>query len=143
MDLNKLRRLAGINTIGPKSITPGNSQANQMRRLAGLPMLPESKEEGQPPEETEQTTSELPPEEGAEVEDQPAIIKKIASHLEGKSVEEIEAMLMKVYDAGKADALQSTEEAPAEETPSEETPSEETPSEETPSEEIGLEPGEE
>ena len=138
---DSLRKLAGINTPSTvQSVASSSSIANDIRRLAGLPTVKVIPEAEEPTETTPPAAEETPPEdastETAPEEDQPAIIKKIAKHLEGKTVEEIEAMLMKVYDAGKADAEKAEEET-------EEVPTEKTEPESSESEEIGLEPGEE
>lgn len=136
---DSLRKMAGINT--PVSTSPASLSisANDIRRLAGLPAIrsiPEAEEKSDTPPEENTTPTDVEQTPEAEEDSQPAIIKKIATHLEGKSVEEIEAMLMKVYDAGKADA----EKAAEEEVPTgEEVPTDGS----SESEEIGLEPGEE
>jgi hypothetical protein len=100
MDYNLLRRMAGIEAKVPTVLSAGNSQSNEFRRLAGLPALPIAEKEEAPAEEPK---AEEGKEEEAE-EDLPAIIKKIAKSIEGKTGDELEATLMKVYNAGHQDA---------------------------------------
>lgn len=127
MDFNKLRLLAGINIQVPTTLSATDS--NEIRKLAGLPILPESKKhkEEKPSEDevvvggegSEASVEDTPTEadapiegEGSEEEEsKEALITKIATHLEGKSVDEISAMLHQIYDAGYADAKKHTEDA--------------------------------
>ena len=131
MELSKLRLLAGINTLVPTTLSSADS--NEIRKLAGLPILPESKkhkdESDEAPDEaivggeesgesspTEITVSDAEADtdgdgEVTDEESKEALINKIASHLEGKSAEDISAMLHQVYDAGYADAKKHTEDA--------------------------------
>lgn len=102
MDFELLRRMAGIEAKVPTVLSAGNTQTNEFRRLAGLPALPIAEKEEAPAEEPKA-------EEGKEEEDLPAIIKKIAKSIEGKTGEELEATLMKVYNAGHSDAEKEEE----------------------------------
>jgi hypothetical protein len=86
-----------------------------LRRMAGLAPIVEKKEKAE-----EESADDAPPAEGDEEaeEDIPAIIKKIAKKAEGKSGDELEDLLQKVYDAGFKDGIASTKEdadKPAEE----------------------------
>lgn len=119
MELNKLRSLAGINIRVPSVLSSADS--NEVRRLAGLPMLPEAKDdESEESTEieapvTDETVADVPAdaqaEETPEEESKEELISKIATHLEGKSVDEISEMLHQIYDAGFADAKKHTEDA--------------------------------
>lgn len=127
MDFNKLRLLAGINIQVPTTLSA--SDTNEIRKLAGLPPLPESirlKEE--PSEDTAEEPADPAPEDtdAAESSDnsKETLISKIASHLEGKTAAEISAMLHQIYDAGFADAKNEKEESTEDEEP---TASEEPP----------------
>jgi hypothetical protein len=76
-----------------------------LRRMAGLPVL--EKKDG----DADADDAEAAPAEGEEAEDDiPAIIKKIAKKAEGKSGEDLEGLLQKVYDAGFKDGVASTKE---------------------------------
>jgi hypothetical protein len=73
--------------------------------MAGLPVL--EKKDG----DADADDAEAAPAEGEEAEDDiPAIIKKIAKKAEGKSGEDLEGLLQKVYDAGFKDGVASTKE---------------------------------
>lgn len=79
---------------------------NLLRRMAGLPQIEI------PVVEDEDKEEEPKDEEGKdkdEEEDLPSIIKKIAKSAEGKSGEELEELLMKVYNAGHSDAEKEEE----------------------------------
>jgi len=91
--------------------------ANAFRRMAGLPQInireedaaPEASDTPSPDESTPPADSDTPPAEDEE-ETLPAIIKKIAKSIQGKEGEELEAALMKVYDAGVTDGKKQAEE---------------------------------
>ena len=104
MDLNLLRRMAGIDTPSPATVSIGNEQANNFRRLAGLTALPtaveEKAEEDAPAEETAEEEKE---------EELPSIVTKIATKAEGMKGEELVELIKKVYDAGFADGQLDTE----------------------------------
>ena len=105
MDLNLLRRMAGIDTPTPATVSIGNEQANNFRRLAGLTALPtaveEKAEEDAPAEETAEEEKE---------EELPSIVTKIATKAEGMKGEELVELIKKVYDAGFADGQETPKE---------------------------------
>ena len=79
-----------------------------LRKMAGLPVL-EKKEKADG--DADADDAEAAPADGEEAEDDiPAIIKKIAKKAEGKSGEDLEGLLQKVYDAGFKDGVASTKE---------------------------------
>lgn len=117
MDLNLLRRMAGIDTPTPATVSIGNEQANNFRRLAGLTALPTAVEEKA---EEESKPEETPAEE--KEEELPSIVTKIAAKAEGMKGEELVELIKKVYDAGFADGQETPKEEKAEEA---EGPSEE------------------
>lgn len=119
MDLNLLRRMAGLPTTEIKSVS-ANSTANEFRKLAGLSPLPikEEPKEEMTPEEKEEMTAEEPKEEmPAEEpkEELPEIVTKLAAKAEGMKGDELVELIKKVYDAGVADGKASAEEEKEEE----------------------------
>lgn len=117
MDLNALRRLAGIATPDVKSVSP-DSPAYDFRRLAGLAALPVAEA---PEEEKEvdlddmdvEASEELPPEEMPE-DELPSIVSSIAAEAEGKTGDELAQLIKQVYDAGVADGKSQAEESEVE-----------------------------
>ena len=121
MDLNLLRRMAGIPTLTPNSITKSNVVANEFRKLAGLSPLPikeddkeddkEDAEAGIPAEEmpAEEMPAEEMPAEEMPAGDLPEIVKIIASQAEGKSVDELISLIGQVYSAGFSDGKEESE----------------------------------
>lgn len=131
----RIRQLAGLSTdrsallVGNKPIN--NSETikqdllpkvislkesyNLLRKLAGIPVI-EDEAAPEPIPEPEPTDSPAPEEGEPEEETLPAIIKKIAKAVEGKTGEELEESLMKVYNAGiedgKKQALEDKETPP-------------------------------
>lgn len=114
MDLNLLRRMAGIDTPSPTTVSIGNEQANNFRRLAGLTALPTAVEE--------KAEEESKPEETPAEEELPSIVTKIATKAEGMKGEELVELFKKVYDAGFVDGQETPKEEKEEasEVPSEE-----------------------
>lgn len=74
-------------------------EANIFRVRAGLKPLVEKKEE----EEVEVEVEEKETGEEEEEDDLPAIVKKLAKKAVGKEEEELEELLLKVYEAGYSD----------------------------------------
>jgi hypothetical protein len=119
-DILRLRQLAGLSTdraaLAKKSKkTELQESFDLLRKMAGIaPVLEKEEAEEEPADDA------AAPAEGEEAEDDiPAIIKKIAKKAEGKTGEDLEGLLQKVYDAGFKDGVASTkeekEEAPKEE----------------------------
>lgn len=79
-----------------------------LRKMAGIAILPEAADEVE-------DSAGKGDEAGEEEEELPSIIKKIAKSAEGKSGEELEDLLMKVYEAGKKDGKKEAEETEGDE----------------------------
>lgn len=115
MDLNKLRQLAGIPTSQITAISK-NSPANEFRRIAGMSSLPIQEEDN----DKEEVLIDKEP---LEDEELPSIVSAIASKAEGKTGDELAALIQQVYDAGVADGLsQANVEDTEDMTKSDETP---------------------
>ena len=117
MDKNLLRKLAGIETKTPQQVS--ESSFNRIRELAGLSALPvkenkdkeEDKEEDldmpaddkeEMPDDEVVDNNEMPA--GEEGEDElPEIIKDLAAQAAGKSDEELEDLMIQIYQAGVKD----------------------------------------
>lgn len=113
MDLNALRRLAGISTVSPTEVSA--QQTNEFRKLAGLPSLPvKANEEAvvEKEEDEEEVTDEMPSDE-TPADELPDIVSSIAAEAEGKTGDELAALIKQVYDAGVADGISQA--APVEE----------------------------
>lgn len=119
MDLNALRRLAGISTHDIKAVSP-DSPANDFRRLAGLPALPVAeapKEDEVDLDDMDDDTPEEQPAEEMPADELPSIVSSIAAEAEGKTGDELAQLIKQVYDAGVADGKSQTEESEPEEEP--------------------------
>ena len=112
MDLNLIRRMAGIPTENIQTVTATNTVANEFRKLAGLNPLPikeEPKEEMTDDETVDEVpTEEMPSEETTE--ELPEIVKQIASKAEGLEGDELVDLIKQVYDAGVQDGMSQAEE---------------------------------
>lgn len=115
MDKNTLRRMAGITTVSEQLSAPGykpSFNASEFRRLAGLPTyptaIPEAAEEEEKAEE-ESSEEEVPAEEAKEPSHE-EIVAAVAEKAEGKTGEELIAIIKDVYDAGFKDGKESMEE---------------------------------
>lgn len=87
-----------------KSMEESIDSANNFRRIAGLPLL----EKKMPDEEIDaidDESGEAPKGKKGEEDEEslPSIVTKIAKKAEGKKAEELEKLIMKVYDAGFKD----------------------------------------
>jgi hypothetical protein len=122
MDLNLLRRMAGIPTLTPSSIAKSNTVANEFRKLAGLSQLPIKEDDKDDKEEmpAEEMPAEEMPAEEMPAEEMPAdglpdIVKAIASQAEGKTGEELMSLIHNVYMAGFKDGSEHEDEEGGEE----------------------------
>jgi hypothetical protein len=80
---------------------------NVIRRMAGLPILEKKDDDMEPADDASEG------EEGQEEEEEeelPKIVQKIAKQAEGKDVEALEDLIMKVYQAGHKDGMKEAEE---------------------------------
>lgn len=100
---------------------------NVFRARAGLPLL-EKKEETEQEEDVPEDNDKEDKESDDE-EDLPSIVKKLAKKAVGKEEEELEELLMKVYQAGLADGEKSKEENSEEELPDDENADDKKPKE--------------
>ena len=107
MDLNLLRRMAGIPTLVPSSIAKSNTVANEFRKLAGLSQLPIKEDDK---DDKEEMPAEEMPADGL-----PDIVKAIASQAEGKTGEELMSLIHNVYMAGFKDGSEHEDEEGGEE----------------------------
>ena len=85
-----------------------------MRKIAGLPVLEKKEKAEEEPADDEGAAAEG---EASEEEEEtvPSIIKKIAKKAEGKTGEDLEVLLQKVYDAGFKDGQTEAAEGESEE----------------------------
>lgn len=120
MDLNALRRLAGISTPDIKVVSP-DSPANDFRRMAGLPALPVAEAPKEDLDDMDAKTADEEPTEEMPGDELPSIVSSIAAEAEGKSGEELAQLIKQVYDAGVADGKSQAEE-PTEEEPTDGEP---------------------
>lgn len=117
MDLNLLRKMAGIETKAPTSIASTNSTANEFRKLAGLSPLPikeEPKEEMPAEEPKDEMPADETPTDEMPADELPEIVKQIAAKAEGLEGDELVQLIKQVYDAGVADCMSKMEEEPKE-----------------------------
>jgi len=117
MDLNLLRRMAGIPTLVPSSIAKSNTVANEFRKLAGLSQLPIKEDDKDDKEEmpAEEMPAEEMPAEEMPADGLPDIVKAIASQAEGKTGEELMSLIHNVYMAGFKDGSEHEDEEGGEE----------------------------
>jgi len=119
MDKNLLRKLAGIETKPPQQVS--ESSFNRIRELAGLSALPvkENKDKEEDLDMPADDKEEMPDDEvvdnnempaGEEGEDElPEIIKDLAAQAAGKSDEELEDLMIQIYQAGVKDGEEKQE----------------------------------
>lgn len=119
MDKNLLRKLAGIETKTPQQVS--ESSFNRIRELAGLSALPvkENKDKEEDLDMPADDKEEMPADEvvdnnempaGEEGEDElPEIIKDLAAQAAGKSDEELEDLMIQIYQAGVKDGEEKQE----------------------------------
>lgn len=86
------------------------AKMNEVRSLAGLPLLREDAADGDGDGDADDSSSESKKDGEDEEETIPSIVKKIAKKAEGKSADELEDLIMKVYDAGMKDGRKAAEE---------------------------------
>lgn len=113
MDLNLLRRMAGIPTLTPVSVAKTNTTANEFRKLAGLSALPireDEKEEDDaeaemdhPEEESKEEESEEHQEKEKQEDGLLSFISPLATKAEGLEGDEMVELLMQIYHAGVED----------------------------------------
>ena len=110
LDEKDLARLEKAKTTLEKKLAAVKEEVNSFRKMAGLPLL-EKKEDPEADMDLDDSEEAPAPKKGEEEEALPKIVTKIAKQAEGKDAEVLEALIMKVYEAGFKDGVKSTEES--------------------------------